>query len=229
MKGREQMAAQLQREHNVEQTQQQSSIGINTRIILQITKGTSVPRGTLCAWIIAIYNPCRCDHVSSDLLLIEIINEIFTTSNAIVHKIQFFMLRTSPLCSTDRRSKGNAGGWGNYRPGGGEGNNYLALLHTARELGRQTRSTQYSWMRFRHQHFPSPAAAQVIITQPGRCTGSTSGHQLPHSSESPGASMEASQSQPSSLEHVGKQQQQKIILWVSIGEKLSVRSYFCFK
>ena len=76
----------LQPEH-VEQTEQQSSIGINTRIILQITKGTSVPRGTLCAWIIAIYNPCRCDHVSSDLLLIEIINEIFTTSNAIVHTI----------------------------------------------------------------------------------------------------------------------------------------------
>ena len=64
-----------------------STIGINTRIILQITKGTSVQHdGTVCAWIIAIYNPYRCDHVSSDLLLIEIINEIFT-SNAIVHTL----------------------------------------------------------------------------------------------------------------------------------------------
>ena len=49
-----------QPEH-VEQTQQQSGIvGINTRIILQITKGTSVEHdGTVCAWIIAIYNPIQ--------------------------------------------------------------------------------------------------------------------------------------------------------------------------
>ena len=104
----------------VEQTEQQSScIGINTRIILQITKGTSVPRGTLCAWIIAIYNPYRCDHVSSSLLLIERRNEMSLNFQYIFSQNLVFMLRTSPSFQLTADQKVMAGvGWGNYRPGG---------------------------------------------------------------------------------------------------------------
>ena len=106
--------------------------GINTRIILQITKGTSVHRGTVCAWIIAIYNPYRCDHVRPNLLLIERRAKRKTFKYRenfpviFTHYSSFYVEDPVP---TDRRSKGNSRGWGNYRPVDG-GNNYPALLHS---------------------------------------------------------------------------------------------------